>query len=405
MNVNIEKITSNTVFQNGIRIILKDHVKNNLKRTIVNNYINYKVENSAIENRDSNHKPFPELIHECEIVPESYLNNQRIVNRNIIVTYEKICKEFFEEGLKINTEVRLYTQIDVKIILLTVQSEMISINRTLISNGILKANEIKRKIELELDSFLKEYMNYMKKPIVSADPNEYDIILPSGRGGIFIHEAIGHAMEGDLLFGEDNILSHKVEHRITVNSEVSISDVCEEDLPINYKVSDEGTAPVRVNLIEKGYFCQPMGNLETERIYGCKDTGNGRAATGRDIPIVRMRNTFLHNGKQNLSEIINTTKKGIIATEISGGNVVLANGNFVFNVSAGILIINGNKVGLTKPFLFTGNILSALDSIDMIGNDLSFFSALCNKKGQLVNVSYGQPTIRIAKREKKWNYC
>ena len=405
MNVNIEKITSNTVFQNGIRIILKDHVKNNLKRTIVNNYINYKVENSAIENRNSNHKPFPELIHECEIVPESYLNNQRIVNRNIIVTYEKICKEFFEEGLKINTEVRLYTQIDVKIILLTVQSEMISINRTLISNGILKANEIKRKIELELDSFLKEYMNYMKKPIVSADPNEYDIILPSGRGGIFIHEAIGHAMEGDLLFGEDNILSHKVEHRITVNSEVSISDVCEEDLPINYKVSDEGTAPVRVNLIEKGYFCQPMGNLETERIYGCKDTGNGRAATGRDIPIVRMRNTFLHNGKQNLSEIINTTKKGIIATEISGGNVVLANGNFVFNVSAGILIINGNKVGLTKPFLFTGNILSALDSIDMIGNDLSFFSALCNKKGQLVNVSYGQPTIRIAKREKKWNYC
>lgn len=217
MNVNIEKITSNTVFQNGIRIILKDHVKNNLKRTIVNNYINYKVENSAIENRDSNHKPFPELIHECEIVPESYLNNQRIVNRNIIITYEKICKEFFEEGLKINTEVRLYTQIDVKIILLTVQSEMISINRTLISNGILKANEIKRKIELELDSFLKEYMNYMKKPIVSADPNEYDIILPSGRGGIFIHEAIGHAMEGDLLFGEDNILSHKSPYLLEIH--------------------------------------------------------------------------------------------------------------------------------------------------------------------------------------------
>lgn len=52
---------------------------------------------------------------------------------------------------------------------------------------------------------------------------------------------------------------------------------------------------------------------------------------------------------------------------------------------------------MAQPFLFSDNITTALDSIDAIGNDLDFTYATCGKYGQLVEVSYGQPTIRIDK--------
>lgn len=48
-----------------------------------------------------------------------------------------------------------------------------------------------------------------------------------------------------------------------------------------------------------------------------------------------------------------------------------------------------------RPFLFHGNTLQILERIDAVGDDLEFRSSMCGKKGQLVDVAHGQPTMRI----------
>ena len=79
------------------------------------------------------------------------------------------------------------------------------------------------------------------------------------------------------------------------------------------------------------------------------------------------------------------------------GSVMTENGEFVFNVNNGLILENGEIVGITKPFLFTSNVTDALEKINAIGNDLAFYPSRCGKNGQLINISYGQPTIRIEK--------
>lgn len=224
------------------------------------------------------------------------------------------------------------------------------------------------------------------------------IILPSGVGGIFIHEAIGHFLEADLFYKKTNILNGCLGKAITSNKSITISDTCSSADMLKYKVSDDGTTPSSVTLVKKGILESIMTDSYFSSIYGIADSGNGRTSDLYNFPIPRMRNTFLHNGTESVVDIIASTKHGIIPIDIQGGNVTVENGNFVYNVSHALIVQNGNIVGVSRPFLFSGNIISALDSIDMIGNDLKFCRAICGKHGQLVDVAYGTPTILISQR-------
>ncbi len=82
--------------------------------------------------------------------------------------------------------------------------------------------------------------------------------------------------------------------------------------------------------------------------------------------------------------------------DIGGGQVNIKTGDFLFNITTSLLINDGETTNLVKPFLFIGNLLDTLSRIDMIGNDMKHQIASCGKKGQSIQVSYGQPTVRIA---------
>ena len=258
-------------------------------------------------------------------------------------------------------------------------------------------------INRELSRLHSQYLTHKFTELLKIDPSQYEIILPAGIGGIFIHEGIGHCLEADHYFQNENIIHGRLGKRLTTNTEVSISDSCEPGLPVSYLLADDGSDAKNVNLVHNGYFENLMTDELFSKNYSLLNTGNARAADCVSMPLIRMRNTYLHNGSAEPDEIIASTKKGIFATEINGGNVYINTGNFVFNIGAGLLITDGNITGVVEPFLFSGNILNSLDSINAIGNDLSFEHAICGKGGQLINVSYGLPTIRLSgKRGLNW---
>jgi hypothetical protein len=230
------------------------------------------------------------------------------------------------------------------------------------------------------------------------DPTKASIILPAGTGGIFVHEAIGHCLEADQYFKKDAVLNGYLGKTITNNKAITISDSCCSTDMIKYKVSDDGSIPRSLTLVKDGCLENIMTDAYSSSIYGIADSGNGRSANYYSFPIPRMRNTYIHNGTDKVEDIIKSTKYGLIPIDIQGGNVTVETGNFVFNISHALIIQSGEIVGISKPFLFSGNIINAIDSIERIGNDLKFCRDVCGKRGQLIDVAYGTPTILLSQR-------
>jgi len=123
-------------------------------------------------------------------------------------------------------------------------------------------------------------------------------------------------------------------------------------------------------------------------------TGNGRRESFRHIPIPRMTNTFIEQGENTPEDILSSTKEGLYVQSLSGGSVNPVTGMFNFTCREAYLIENGKKTTPVKGATLIGNCLDVISGIDAVGNDLAFGPGICGK-GQMAEVSVGQPTVRI----------
>ena len=109
-----------------------------------------------------------------------------------------------------------------------------------------------------------------------------------------------------------------------------------------------------------------------------------------------MTNTMILPGRNAiLHEILRATPRGLFVKKMGGGQVNTVNGDFVFEVSEGYLIENGQVGEPVRGATLTGNGPQVLLSIDLVGSDLGFSIGTCGKDGQGSPVSDAQPTLRI----------
>jgi TldD protein len=221
------------------------------------------------------------------------------------------------------------------------------------------------------------------------------VILTSEAGGTMIHEAVGHGLEADLAFEGLSVYSNRVGE--TVASEL-ITVVDDATLPQkrgSYGYDDEGVPAQRTVLIEKGILRRCL----CDRLYAMRfkemSTGNGRRQSYKHRPIVRMSNTLIVPGDEDPETILRNTPEGIVVKKMGGGQVNTVNGDFVFEVSEGYVIQNGQLGDPIRGATLTGNGPEILKSIDRLGNDLGFAIGTCGKDGQGVPVADAQPTLRI----------
>jgi TldD protein len=140
-----------------------------------------------------------------------------------------------------------------------------------------------------------------------------------------------------------------------------------------------------------------MQDRMNARLMGVKPTGNGRRQSYAHIPLPRMTNTYMLNGKRTPDEILASMKTGLFAKSFGGGQVDITSGKFVFTVTEGYIIENGKLTRPVKGATLIGSGAEALKRISMVGNDLALDSGIgtCGKAGQGVPVGVGQPTLRI----------
>ena len=272
---------------------------------------------------------------------------------------------------------------------------------------------------------LEELESLSKAP--EADPVSVPAILKNRAMGVFVHEVLGHRLEGHRQkqdsFGKT--FTSKIGQQVTapfvsIVDDATMRSFKEQPLRGFYEYDDEGVKAVPVTLVQDGVlrgFLMSSSPIENFPV----SNGHGRASLG-NVPVARMGNTRLIASKsvsyaelerQLLQEIRAQHKPyGYIIEDLSGG-FTMTQTDFpqVFKLTPNLVyrmypdgrkeIVRGVDI-VGTPLVSFGQILAAAD-------DDAVFNGSCGAESGWVPVSAISPSVllktleveKTAKSEKK----
>jgi TldD protein len=227
-----------------------------------------------------------------------------------------------------------------------------------------------------------------------APAGKMDVVIQNGWGGVLVHEAVGHPLEADTIVKQTGVFVGKMGKKVASDLFTMVDDGTLPCFRGTTNFDDEGTQMKHNVLIKDGVLVKFMTDILSAKELKMERTGNGRRESFRYMPIPRMTNTFIADGKNNPADILASTKSGLYVQSLSGGSVNPTTGVFNFTCREAYLIEDGKKTTPVKGATLIGNCLDVIMGIDAVGNDLDFGPGICGK-GQSAEVTAGQPTVRI----------
>jgi len=229
-----------------------------------------------------------------------------------------------------------------------------------------------------------------------APAGEYPVVLSPGHSGILVHEAVGHLLEADFIRKKTSIFSDSLGQKVASELITIYDDPNLPGLRGSYNLDDEGTRPEKTLLIDRGRVVDFLTDRLSARLLKKQNNGHGRRQDYTCWPLPRMSNTYIEAGDQDADEIIQSVKKGLYVSQLSGGQVE-DSGQFTFSISLGYLIENGRLTRPVSQATLIGHSFDILQKVEMVGSDLDFGlqTGTCGKEGQEVPVADGCPTLKI----------
>ena len=232
-------------------------------------------------------------------------------------------------------------------------------------------------------------------------PGTYTVVVDPRIVGLLLHEAFGHASEGDLITSGESVLHGKIGKQVA-SELVTIIDEGVVEGGYFYPFDDEGVKKGKTIIVEdgilKGYIHDRISALQ----FGAQPTGNGRAQDFENQPIVRQTNYYMQPGDYGFDELIEDIDFGIYVRGkgATGGQVEVGMGTFTFGVGPSKIIKDGKLTETLRGVVISGMILETLKTIDAVGKDLMMRTSVfggCGKMGQSVPVGFGGPHVRVRK--------
>ncbi len=283
----------------------------------------------------------------------------------------------------------------------------LSVNCVMEENGRTESNQAGRSFRMGFEFLTPEIIEELSQEVIkrtgilfeAEQPKggQMEVVMGCGGSGILLHEAIGHAFEADFNRKNISIFSDQLGKKIC-NEHITVLD----DGTISHNrgsvnVDDEGVEGQKTYIVKEGVLNSYLHDRISAKHYGVNPTGNGRRESFRDMPIPRMRATYMENGNVSEQEIIATVKKGIYAETFSNGQVQIGAGDFTFFVKTGYLIENGKLTQPIKDVNIIGNGPKALSDITMVSNNYKMDNGTwtCGKDGQSCPVTCGMPSVLV----------
>ncbi len=234
------------------------------------------------------------------------------------------------------------------------------------------------------------------------------MILHYTTAGVFVHEALGHNFEADIVkSGGSGIINKDGKPR----GEVACDDVhiidgllagdFTDGFGTEY-IDDEGVPVQTKMLATNGKVTGMILNRETAAYFGREPNGGAFSALG-DPRIPRMSNTYImpatrENWKRSLKALIKDVKRGVILIGTTGGAV--SKDGMSSSVQIGYLVENGRITKAVKPSNFSARTMYALRYVDGFAGPVGVADVGFCGKGQTKFVGDGGPTwTRIRNNE------
>lgn len=228
---------------------------------------------------------------------------------------------------------------------------------------------------------------------------EMPVVMGAGGSGILLHEAIGHSFEADFNRKNTSIFSDQLNKKIC-NETINVVDdgtIVGNRGAVN--IDDEGTEGQKTYIVKEGVLTSYLHDRISAKHYNIPSTGNGRRESFRQIPIPRMRATYMENGNAEEADLIAEVKQGVYCDVFSNGQVQIGAGDFTFFVKSGYLIENGKLTQPIKDINIIGNGPKALADITHVATNYKMDNGTwtCGKDGQSCPVTCGMPSVLVSK--------
>ena len=230
-----------------------------------------------------------------------------------------------------------------------------------------------------------------------APSGKLPLIADRDLTGVYIHEALGHPCEADLVAAGDSCLDGKLGHKIGSDIVTVIDDPTIRTGYGAHPIDDEGLDTTEKCLIKNGILTEYLNHRETAAHFDIKPNAGARAQDGLHHPLVRMSNTLIHGGTHaDLDELVEDLDYGVYACGSRGGQVDTGRGSFQFAAQEAWLIENGEITTPLKDVSVSGLTLEILKNVDGLTKESKLAAPGFCGKGQTVPVGDGGPIMRIS---------
>ncbi len=248
--------------------------------------------------------------------------------------------------------------------------------------------------EEEVDKVAKDVIKMLNGKNVQG--GNFPIVADGDLTGVIIHEALGHAAEGDAIIQGESCLENLIKKKISASINV-VDDPTIDGMFGSFFYDDEGIKAGKKYIIKNGILENFLNSRETAATLGNgNEPGNARAQ-GNSIPLVRMSNTFIEPQDYESDEMLSEIKDGFYLKGSRGGEVDITKGTFQFYAKECYKIKNGEIGKVLKGVSLIGNIFDVLNNIDAVGKKKydALSPGMCGKGGQDVPVDGLNPPVRI----------
>jgi TldD protein len=218
-----------------------------------------------------------------------------------------------------------------------------------------------------------------------------------GTGGVLFHEAVGHPLESDAVDKEASVYRGRIGDVVASPLVTGVDDATVPNGWGSFGVDDEGTPSQRTVLFDAGVLQGWLYDRLRAEKDGVPSSGNGRRQSYAHPPIPRMTNTYILDGTSNAGDIVSSTERGLFVTNLGGGQVNPATGDFVFGVSEGFLLEHGVVTTPVRGANLIGRAIETMSAVDAVADDFDTWEGVCGKDGQQAPVGSGSPTLRISR--------
>lgn len=279
----------------------------------------------------------------------------------------------------------------------------------MLENGVYENGSASRSFRIGYEFLTEDLLDEIAKEVIDRTAimykakkpkgGEMPVVFGSGGSGIFLHEAIGHAFEADFNRKNISIFSDKL-HKKICGDFINVID--DGTIPFNrgsVNLDDEGNDGQKTYIVREGILTSYLHDRISAKHYGVQPTGNGRRESFRNVPIPRMRATYMENGSSTEAEMISSIKKGVFVETFTNGQVQIGAGDFTFFVKAGYLIEDGKLTQPIRDINIIGNGPKALADVTMVASNYKMDNGTwtCGKDGQSCPVTCGMPSALVSK--------